>query len=85
MPAVTLSRVGARGRVRSRRRGSGRRYVAAAGSVARPALTGCGRVHRQVVAKDLPDRTVYYDQKNDVTVVLSKTTGKIMSAHRGAP
>jgi len=37
------------------------------------------------VAKDLPDRTVYYDQGNDVTVVVSKTTGKIMSAHRGAP
>lgn len=37
------------------------------------------------VAKDLPDRTVYYDPKNDVTVVESKTTGKIMSVRRGSP
>lgn len=37
------------------------------------------------VAKDLPDRTVYYNPENDVTVVESKTTGKIMSVRRGAP
>ena len=37
------------------------------------------------VAEDLPDRTVYYDPDNDVTVVVSKTTGKIMSARRGTP
>ncbi|TMK38819.1 MAG: RHS repeat-associated core domain-containing protein [Actinobacteria bacterium] len=37
------------------------------------------------VAEDLPDRTVYYDPKNDVTAVVSKTTGKIMSARRGVP
>lgn len=35
--------------------------------------------------QDLGDRTVYYDAKNDVTVVQSGTTGKIMSVHRGAP
>jgi hypothetical protein len=38
----------------------------------------------QVVEK-LPDRTVYYDVKNDLTVVQSDTTGKIMSARRGHP
>ena len=37
------------------------------------------------VAKDLPDRTVFYDPKNDVAVVESKTTGKVMSVTRGAP
>jgi hypothetical protein len=37
------------------------------------------------VLKDLADRTVYYDPKNDVTVVLSKTTGKVMSVRRGMP
>ena len=37
------------------------------------------------VVKDLANRTVYYDPKNDVTVVVSKTTGKIMSARRGRP
>jgi hypothetical protein len=37
------------------------------------------------VAKDLADRTVYYDPKNDITVVQSKTTGKIMSVRRGKP
>jgi len=31
----------------------------------------------------LGDRTVYYDATNDVTVVHSDTTGKIMSVHRG--
>lgn len=40
--------------------------------------------HGQVVEK-LADRTVYYDAKNDVTVVQSETTGKIMSVRRGAP
>jgi RHS repeat-associated protein len=38
----------------------------------------------QAVEK-LTDRTVYYDAKNDVTVVQSDTTGKIMSARRGTP
>lgn len=33
----------------------------------------------------LADRTVYYDSKNDVTLVQSDTTGKIMSVRRGAP
>jgi hypothetical protein len=33
----------------------------------------------------LGDRTIYYDAKNDVTVVQSDTTGKIMSVRRGAP
>jgi len=33
----------------------------------------------------LPDRTIYYDAKNDVTVVQSDTTGKIMSVRKGAP
>jgi hypothetical protein len=33
----------------------------------------------------LSDRTIYYDAKNDVTVVQSDTTGKIMSVRRGAP
>ncbi len=33
----------------------------------------------------LEDRTVYYDSKNDVTVVQSDTTGKIMSARKGQP
>jgi hypothetical protein len=37
------------------------------------------------VAVDAPDRTVYYDPNNDVTVVVSKTTGKVMSARRGSP
>ena len=37
------------------------------------------------VAKNLADRIVYYDTKNDVTVVVSKTTGKVMSARRGSP
>lgn len=37
------------------------------------------------VAEELPDRTIYYDPENDVTVVESKTTGKIMSARRGEP
>jgi hypothetical protein len=40
--------------------------------------------HGQVV-QDLSDRTIYYDPVNDVTVVESKTTGKIMSARRGRP
>ena len=35
--------------------------------------------------ENLGDRTVYYDAKNDVTVVQSDATGKIMSVHRGAP
>jgi RHS repeat-associated protein len=34
---------------------------------------------------DLGDRTVYYDAKNDVTVVQSNTTGKIMSVRKGEP
>lgn len=42
-------------------------------------------INRGNVAAELADRTVYYDAENDVTVVLSKTTGKVMSAHRGAP
>ena len=33
----------------------------------------------------LGDRTIYYDAKNDITVVQSDTTGKIMSVRRGAP
>ncbi len=33
--------------------------------------------------QNLGDRTVYYDAKNDVTVVQSDTTGKIMSVHKG--
>jgi hypothetical protein len=33
----------------------------------------------------LEDRTVYYDAKNDVTVVQSDTTGKIMSVRKGTP
>ena len=33
----------------------------------------------------LGDRTIYYDAKNDVMVVQSDTTGKIMSVRRGAP
>jgi hypothetical protein len=33
----------------------------------------------------LVDRTIYYDAKNDITVVQSDTTGKIMSVRRGAP
>jgi hypothetical protein len=37
------------------------------------------------VAGELPDRTIYYDPENDVTVVESKTTGKIMSARRWEP
>ncbi len=37
------------------------------------------------LAEDLSDRRVYYDPKNDVTVVESKTTGKIMSVRRGPP
>jgi hypothetical protein len=36
-------------------------------------------------AENLGDRTVYYDAKNDVTVVQSNTTGKIMSVRRGTP
>ena len=35
--------------------------------------------------ENLGDRTVYYDAKNDVTVVMSNTTGKIMSVRREAP
>jgi RHS repeat-associated protein len=34
---------------------------------------------------NLGDRTVYYDAKNDVTVVQSNTTGKIMSVRKGEP
>lgn len=34
-------------------------------------------------ANQLEDRTIYYDAKNNVTVVVTKTTGKIMSAHKG--
>lgn len=37
------------------------------------------------VARVLLDRTVYYDPKNDVTVVQSDTAGRIMSARRGRP
>ncbi|HEX7246072.1 MAG TPA: DUF6531 domain-containing protein [Solirubrobacterales bacterium] len=37
------------------------------------------------IAEDLPDRWVYYDEGNDVTVVWSKTTKEIMSARRGVP
>jgi RHS repeat-associated protein len=37
------------------------------------------------LVEDLGDRRVYYDPKNDVTVVESKTTGKIISARRGPP
>jgi hypothetical protein len=40
--------------------------------------------HGQAV-EQLGDRTVYYDAKNDVTVVQSDMTGKIMSVRRGAP
>ncbi|WP_308466738.1 RHS repeat-associated core domain-containing protein [Rathayibacter soli] len=32
---------------------------------------------------DLPDRSIYFDKINNVTVVLSKTTGKVISAHKG--
>jgi RHS repeat-associated protein len=34
---------------------------------------------------NLGDRTVYYDAKNNVTVVQSNTTGKIMSVRQGEP
>ena len=34
---------------------------------------------------NLGDRTVYYDAKNDVTVVQSNTTGKVMSVRKGEP
>jgi len=34
---------------------------------------------------NLGDRTVYYDAKNNVTVVQSNTTGKIMSVRKGEP
>lgn len=37
------------------------------------------------VARILADRIVYYDSAKNVTVVLSKTTGKIMSARRVSP
>jgi hypothetical protein len=37
------------------------------------------------VARSLADRVIYYDSVNDVTVVVSKTTGRIMSARRGVP
>jgi uncharacterized protein RhaS with RHS repeats len=37
------------------------------------------------IAEKLGDRTVFYDAKNDVTVVQSNTTGKILSVRRGAP
>jgi RHS repeat-associated protein len=37
------------------------------------------------IVKELSDRIVFYDSKNDVTVVLSKTTNKILSARRGSP
>jgi len=40
--------------------------------------------HGQVV-EQLADRTIYYDPVNDVTVVQSKTTGRIMSVRRGRP
>lgn len=33
----------------------------------------------------LTDRTIYYDENNNVTVVRSDTTGKIMSARKGKP
>ena len=46
MPAVALSRVGARARVRSRRRAPGCRYVAADGKTSRGARRADGtRVH----------------------------------------
>jgi RHS repeat-associated protein len=35
--------------------------------------------------QQLGDRTVYYSANNNVTVVVSQTTGKIMSAHKGMP
>jgi hypothetical protein len=44
MPAVALSRAGARGRIRSRRPGAGRGGVAEAGDAAGPALAA-GRVY----------------------------------------
>ena len=34
-------------------------------------------------ANQLEDRTIYYDAKNNVTVVVTMTKGKIMSAHKG--
>jgi hypothetical protein len=37
------------------------------------------------IAKDLPDRTVYYHGGNNITVVQSKTTREIMSARKGIP
>jgi hypothetical protein len=37
------------------------------------------------VVSDLLDRTIYYDLVNDVTVIVSETTGRIMSARRGTP
>jgi RHS repeat-associated protein len=40
--------------------------------------------HGQVVER-LADRTIYYQQANDMTVVQSETTGKIMSVRKGAP
>jgi hypothetical protein len=40
--------------------------------------------HASQVEK-LDDRTIYYDAKNNVTVVRSDTTGKIMSARKGKP
>jgi large repetitive protein len=42
-------------------------------------------IENATTTENLGDRTVYYDAKNDVTVVQSDTTGKIMSVHRGAP
>jgi len=37
------------------------------------------------IVKDLSDRTVFFDPKNNVTVVKSTITGKIMSVRRGTP
>jgi RHS repeat-associated protein len=42
-------------------------------------------INHPTQTQQLGDRTVYYSGDNDVTVVVSKTTGKIMSARKGKP
>ncbi len=42
-------------------------------------------IDQGAIVEDLPDRIIFYDEKNNITVVQGKTTAKIMSARKGRP
>jgi hypothetical protein len=63
--------------------GAQRRVVETKFMTGPPASVVDETIDHATSSQNLGDRTVYYDSKNDVTVVQSNTTGKIMSAHRG--